>query len=294
MPDSHNFVGVLLSILPVKDFPFSIAGGGDSAHISFQSPDKLCCAKLILQGQCLFSQPELEIYNVSMALQGERLCAGNLLDQDGSLPAKVVVAAAPLPDNPKGYDCYGFADLLKSLASTSQAIVDWSAQMSSEVKYSLPDILSAPTSQSKQLPISHQAKIELLSCNVPKITKRLCRSCREVSTLIDRGAIEERMRQFVAYCNACTRTSLKIMKHYQDSISGSQNTLFSASGESLLMRSIVEKLQAQLFIYQAKIKTLVSSSDVGNNLYNPQTLESLLTLVSSFYDGQVTRQAFIP
>ncbi|EFO64996.1 Hypothetical protein GLP15_388 [Giardia lamblia P15] len=294
MLDSHNFIGVLLSILPVRDFPFSIAGEGDSAHIFFQSSDKLCYAKLILQSQCLFLQPELEIYNVSMALQGEKLCAGNLLGQDGSLPTKVVVAAVPLPGNTKSYDCYGFVDLLKFLASMSQAIVDWSAQMNNEIKHSLSDILSAPISQYKQLSISHQAKIELLSNNVPKVTKRLYRSCREVSNLVDREAIEEQMQQFVLHCNACTRTSLRVMKHYQDSISNSQNTLFSVSGESLLMRNIVEKLQAQLFIYQAKIKTLMSSSDVANNLHNPQTLESLLTLVSSFYDGQITRQAFIP
>lgn len=294
LPNSSNFISILLKILPVRDFPFSITSEGGYANISLQSSDKMCCAKLILQSQCLFLQPDLEIYRVSMVLQGDKLCVGNLLGQNGSLPAEVVVAAAPLFGDTKNYDCYGFAELLKSLASMSQAIVDWSAQVVSGVKHSLPDILSAPISDYKQFPISHQAKIELLSNNVPKITRRLYRSCHEVSALADREAIDKQMQQFVAQCNACTRTSLRVMKHYQDSVSEHQNALFSDSDKSLLVHDIVEKLQAQLFIYQAKIKTLMSSPDIANNLHNPQTLESLLTLVSSFYDGQVTRQAFMP
>lgn len=294
MPDNSNFISILLKILPIKDFPFSITGEGDSASISFQSPDRVCSAKLILQSRCLFLQPELEVYKVSMVLQGDKLYTGNLLGKNGSLPAEVVVTAVPLLDDTKSYDCYGFVDLLKSLASMSQAIVDWSAQVITEVKYSLPDILSAPPSDYKQFPISHQAKIELLSHNIQKLTKRLYRNCHEVSALAGREVIEKQMQQFVAQCNTCTRTSLRVMKHYQDSILEYQNGLFSDSNKSLLVTSIVEKLQAQLFIYQAKVKALMSSSDIANNLHNPQTLESLLTLVSSFYDSQITRQAFVP
>ena len=293
MPDGSNFIGMLLAILPIKDFPYSIAGEGDSAHISLQSSDKTCCANLILRSHCLFLRPELEVYKVSMALQGEKLCAGSLLGPNGSLPAEIVVSAVPLSD-PKGYYCYGFADLLISLASMSQAIVDLSARMVTEVKHSLSDILSAPALDYKSIPISHQAKIELLSNDVSKVTKRLYRSCRETSALVDREALEDQMHQFVMQCNARTRTSLQVMKHYQDSVSEYQSTLFSGSNKSLLVRSIVENLQAQLFIYQAKVKTLVSSPDIANSLHNPQTLETLLTLVSGFYDSQVTRQAFMP